>query len=64
MAHAQTVNPFSTSALYIDTDSQAYRVYNQLKQTNPSEAEEIYKIASTSQAAWFGGWNVNVQADV
>lgn len=57
-------NLFANSKLYVDVTSDAYKAYTSAKSSNPSEAAELNKIATTPQAVWFGGWNSDIKSDV
>jgi endoglucanase len=57
-------NPISGSAFWIDPSSNAKAVATTWRLTRPADAAQMDKIASGSQALWFGGWNGDVRADV
>lgn len=49
---------------YVDPNSSAKKAADSLRGSRPADANLLDKIASSSTARWFGGWNTNVQADV
>ena len=55
---------FGGSKLYVDPNSPAARQARAWRTSRPADARQMRKIASGSQAAWFGEWNGNVRADV
>ena len=57
-------NPLAGMALFVDAFSNARRTADAWRATRPADAAQMDKLASASQARWFGGWNANVQADV
>lgn len=56
-AATYTASPFSGRTLYVDPYSPAARDAAALRPTDPSAAAALEKIASRSQADWFGDWN-------
>lgn len=58
-----TTNPLAGATFYVDPHSNARRQADEWKTTRPLDAEQMEKIASRSQAEWFGGWNADVRAD-
>lgn len=50
-------NPFEGTKLYVDPDSLAMRQYEAWKFSRPKDAALMRKVASGSQAIWFGDWN-------
>lgn len=54
---ATNTNPFIGQHLYVDPLAPAARAEAALKLTDPTDAAELDKIASHSQADWFGDWN-------
>jgi endoglucanase len=54
---ATSTNPFIGQHLYVDPASPAARAEAALKVTDPTRATKLDKIASHSQADWFGDWN-------
>jgi endoglucanase len=54
---ASTTNPFIGQHLYVDSASPAATAEAALKLTNPTGAAALDKIATRSQADWFGDWN-------
>jgi len=59
-------SPFAGRTLYVDPASNAARDAAALAATDPVAAAALRKVASRSQADWFGDWNPTnrVQADV
>ena len=59
-------SPFSKRVLYVDPSSNAARDAAALATTDPVTAAALRKIASHSQADWFGDWNPTdrVKSDV
>ncbi len=55
---------FNGAKLYVDPNSPAARQARAWQSSRPADARQMRKIASGSQAAWFGEWNGNVRADV
>lgn len=55
-ANAATADPFSGKTLYVDPHSAAKTAVSSLQRTHPWQAAEIAKIASRSQAIWYGDW--------
>lgn len=55
---------FSGAKLYVDPNSPAAQQASRWQRSRPADARQMRKIASGSQAAWFGEWNGNVRADV
>ena len=53
-----------TLKLYVDTSSDAAKQAQSWLSSRPADAAVMTKLASQSTAAWFGGWNTNVQSDV
>lgn len=56
--------PFEGLPLYVDPSSNAAQQASQWRQSRPSDAAEMDKIASRAESQWFGGWNSNIQAAV
>lgn len=56
-AATSTTNPFIGQHLYVDPYSPAATAEAALKITNPTGAAALDKIATRSQADWFGDWN-------
>jgi len=48
-------NPLAGARLYVDPDSNAARQVAEWQATRPEDAQQMAKIASTSQADWFTG---------
>ena len=57
-------NPFEGAALYIDPYSNAKRQVDEWRDTRPADASQINKIATESQADWFGDWSGNIRLAV
>lgn len=57
-------NPFLGATFYVDPYSNARKAVTAWTSTRPEDAAQMEKIASKSQAKWFGGWNGNVETDV
>lgn len=57
-------NPISGVNFWIDPNSSAKQTADSWRATRPGDAAQIDKIASGSQAQWFGDWNADVFADV
>jgi endoglucanase len=56
--------PFAGKRFYVDPDGAARRQADAWRTSRPADAAQIDKIAAQPQAAWFGGWNADVTADV
>jgi endoglucanase len=56
--------PFAGRRFYVDPDSAARRQAADWRASRPADAAQMDKIAAQPQAAWFGGWNTDVAADV
>jgi endoglucanase len=56
--------PFAGRRFYVDPDSAARRQADAWRATRPADAAQMDKIAAQPQAAWFGGWNADITADV
>ncbi|MES2953738.1 MAG: glycoside hydrolase family 6 protein [Patescibacteria group bacterium] len=63
LAPVSTGATVSDSGLYVDFNSPAAKQALTWSTTRPADAAIMKKVASTPSAAWFGGWNQNVQAD-
>jgi len=50
-------DPFAGQHLYVDPHSQAAQAADDMRRSNPHDADELDKIANHSQADWFGDWN-------
>ncbi|MGH7603586.1 MAG: glycoside hydrolase family 6 protein [Gemmatimonadaceae bacterium] len=55
-----TGNPISGMNLWVDPNSSAKQTADSWRATRPGDAAQIDKIASGSQAQWFGEWNGDV----
>ncbi|MDP3958391.1 MAG: glycoside hydrolase family 6 protein [bacterium] len=53
-------NPLQNAKFYVDPNGNARKEAEHLR----AQADLLEKIASNSQARWFGGWNQNIEADV
>src|SRR5256714_2158712 len=68
-ATAQTVsrafiNLFSGAKLFVDPASSAKRQADAWRNSRPSDAALMDKIAAQPLAQWMGGWNVDIGSDV
>ena len=61
---ANTPNPLSGIFFSVDAHSNARQTADAWRTSRPGDATMMEKIASAPQAHWFGGWNVDVEADV
>lgn len=59
-----SMNPFAGATFYVDPYSNARRQVKEWELTRPDDAAQMEKIASQSQARWFGRWNSDVAAAV
>ena len=59
-----TTNPFAGATFYVDPYSNARNQVKEWETTRPADAAQMEKIASQSQAKWFGRWNSDVAAAV
>jgi len=57
-------NPLAGLALYVSTASSAKLQADSWRASRPADAAIMDKIAAQPQAAWFGGWNSDIRADV
>jgi endoglucanase len=57
-------NPFLGATFYVDPFSNARKTVTAWTSTRPADAAQMEKIASGSQAKWFGRWNSDVESDV
>lgn len=57
-------NPFLGAAFYVDPFSSARKQVTAWESTRPLDAAQMEKIASQSQARWFGRWNSDVTTAV
>jgi endoglucanase len=57
-------NPFAGARFYVDPGSNARRTADSWRSTRPSDAAAMDKLASGSQADWFGNWNADILAAV
>jgi endoglucanase len=59
-------SPFEGRSLFVDPGSNAAQDADALASTDPARADALRKIATRSQADWFGDWNAvsTVQRDV
>jgi len=55
--------PVSTNGLYVDPNSDAAKQANAWRSSRPSDASKMDVLAAQPTAAWFGGWNNNIQGD-
>ena len=51
-----TASPFNSKLLYVDPSSNAARDAAALAATDPASAAALTKIATRSQADWYGDW--------
>lgn len=57
MAATYSASPFNGKLLYVDPGSNAARDAAALATTDPASAAALTKIATRSQADWYGDWN-------
>lgn len=67
-ATTQTVNQAlvpapAASGLYVDPNSNAAKQAAAWRTSRPADASKMDTLASQPTAAWFGGWNSNIQGD-
>ena len=62
--HSVTGNPILGAAFWIDPSSNAKVIATAWRPTRPADAAQMDKIASGSQAQWFGGWDGDILAAV
>jgi endoglucanase len=55
-----SANPLAGAKFYVDPFSDARRQADAWSATRPADAAELEKIASRSQADWFGGWSGDI----
>lgn len=55
-AASYTASPFADQQLFVDPDSNAARDATALASSDPAAAAALRKVASQSQADWFGDW--------
>lgn len=58
---APTPTTQTNGSLFLDTQTPAQQQYETWKNSQPTQAEQIKKIAEQPTAKWFGGWSGNVQ---
>jgi endoglucanase len=63
-APSPTGNPFAGASFYVDPNSNARKQVMAWLPTRPEDAAQMEKIASQSQAKWFGRWNSDVATAV
>lgn len=61
---ATVSNPLAGSKLYVDPYSPARKQADAWRSTRPADAAQLDKIASESQADWFGEWSPDVETKV
>lgn len=54
----------TTTLLYVDPNSAAKQQADAWRTSRPLDAAQMDKIAAQAGAKWFGGWNINLTADV
>ena len=59
-----SANPLNGMFFFVDAQSNARQTADAWRSSRPNDAAMMEKIASSPQAYWFGGWNVDVEADV
>jgi endoglucanase len=59
-----TGNPIVGAAFWVDPGSNAKVTADAWRASRPSDAAQMDKIASNSQAQWFGGWNADIGSAV
>jgi endoglucanase len=57
-------NPLSGVKFFVNPYSNAKRTADEWRQSRPTDASQMDKIAGSPEAIWLGGWNSNVQSDV
>ena len=57
-------NPLANASFWIDPYSNAKRQADAWRSTRPDDAAQMDKIATHSQAQWFGSWNSDIQSAV
>lgn len=57
VATASTPDPFADATWFVDPDSNAAREADRLRATSPDRAALFDRIATRTQADWFGDWN-------
>ena len=57
-------NPFAGYALYVDPYSNAKKQADAWRSSRPADASQMDKIATQSQADWFGSWNSDIRTAV
>ncbi len=57
-------NPLTGATLYVDQNSSAANQASAWRQSRPQDAASMDKIATQSQAVWFGNWNTTPSTDV
>lgn len=60
-SESEMTNLFRGAAFFVDPSSNASRQAAAWRDTRPADAAEMNKIASRSQADWFGDWNGDVR---
>lgn len=61
---SSSTNPFAGATFYVDPNSNARKQVKEWELTRPDDAAQVEKIASQSQARWFGRWNSDVTTAV
>ncbi len=64
LAPPTSANPLAAAKLFVDPFSNARRQVEAWRSTRPADAAEMEKIASRSQADWFGGWSGDIRSAV